>query len=97
MYIDVRLAFNIVEEATRFSSARFLTKVSTDSVWESIVLSWSSIYTGLPQTIMVDEGAQFRKIFAELAATLDITIEKSGVQSHNSLGTPARCIPEVET
>lgn len=34
---------------------------------------------------MVDEGARFRKVFAELTALHDNKLEKSGVQSHNSL------------
>ncbi len=86
MNVGGRLVLHIVDQAILFSLAHFLIKVSTDSVRKSIILSWSSIYTELLQTIMIDEGAKFRKIFAELARLHDITIEKSGVQSHNSLG-----------
>lgn len=57
MYIDGRPVLHIVDEATRFSAARSLTKISTENVWESILLRWSSVYTGLPQNIMVDEGS----------------------------------------
>ena len=75
-----------MHEATRFSAARFLPKISTDAVWEAIVLCWSSVYTGLPDNIAVDDGSQFRKVFAELTALHDINLEKSGTQSHNALG-----------
>ena len=90
MYLDGRPVLHIVDKSTRFSAARFLTKMTTDAVWEAIVLCWSSVYTGLPQWIMVDEGAQFRNVFAELAALYDIKLEKSGIQSHNSLGIGER-------
>ena len=39
---------------------------------------------------MVDEGSQFRKIFAELSALHDVQLEQSGVQSHHSLGIGER-------
>ena len=83
-------SFHIVDEATRFSAARFLPKVSTDAVWDSLILCWSSVYTGLPHHVMVDEGSQFCKIFAELSALHDVKLEQSGVQSHHSLGIGER-------
>ena len=36
MYLDGRTVINIVDEATSFSTARFLPNVSTDSVWDTI-------------------------------------------------------------
>ena len=90
MYLDGKPVLHIVDEATRFSAARFLPKVSTDAVWDSLILCWSSVYTGLPHHVMVDEGSQFRKIFAELSALHDVKLEQSGVQSHHSLGIGER-------
>ena len=77
MYLDGRPVLHIVDEATRFSAARFLTKVSTDAVWEAIVMCWSSVYTGLLHQIVVDEGAQLHKVFADLSASHEINLEKS--------------------
>ena len=86
MYIDGRPVLHIVDGATRFSAARFLPKVSTESIWEAIILCWSSIYTGLSHTIRVDEGSQFRKIFAELSALHQFNVKKSGIEADNSPG-----------
>ena len=72
VYLDVKPVLHIVDEATRFSVARFFSKFSTDSIWDAIVLCWSSVYTGLPHNIMVDEGSQFRKV-------QEINIDKSGI------------------
>ena len=90
MYIEGRPVLHLVDEATRSSAARFLTKVSTDAVWDSIILCWSSVYTGMPNMFIVDEGSQFRKTFAELATLEDITINKSGVEAHHALGIGER-------
>ena len=65
--------------------------MSTDSIWESIVLYRPIAYTGLSDNIMLDEGSKFRKIFAELAALHDVNIEESGVEAHRSLGMGERC------
>ena len=40
--------------------------------------------------MMVDEGAQFSATFSDLAKLHDINVEKSGIQSHNSLGIGER-------
>ena len=61
MYLDGRPVLHIVDESTRFSAARLLTKMTTDAVWEAIVMCWSSDYTGLPKCIMVDEGGPISK------------------------------------
>ncbi len=39
---------------------------------------------------MLDEGSQFRKLFAELSALYDVELGRSGIQSHNSLGIGER-------
>ena len=56
MYLDGRPVLHIVDEATRFSSARFLSQETTESVSDAIILCWSSVYIGLPQNIIVGEG-----------------------------------------
>ncbi len=90
MYLDGKPVLHIVDEATRFSAAKFLTKMSTETVWEALIMCWSSVYTGLPDNIAVDEGSQFRKIFAELSVIHGVNVEQSGVESHNSLGIGER-------
>lgn len=47
MVIDGNPILHIVEEATKYGAARFLTDVSTDLVWKTFVEYWASIYTGL--------------------------------------------------
>ena len=84
-YLDGRPVPHIVDGATRFSAARFLPKMNKESLWVAIIMCWTSLRTGLPYSILVDEGSQFRKILAKLGALHDVNIEKSGIESHNSL------------
>ena len=64
MHIDSDYALNLVDEATRFTTAKLVgMRVTTKKVWEIIISCWSSVYTGIPHTIAVDEGTQHRDIF----------------------------------
>ena len=90
MCLDGRPVLHIVDVATRFSAARFLPKVSSEPVFEFIIMCWSSVYTDLPHCMRVDEGSQFCKIFAELSAIHEFNVKKSGIQSRNSLSVGER-------
>ena len=57
MYLDSRPVLYTVDVATRFSATRFLQKVGTEAVWESIIMCRSSAYTDLPHGMSVDEGS----------------------------------------
>ena len=39
----------------------------------------------MTQNMMLEEGSQFRMVFAELETIHDVHIEKSGAESYNSL------------
>ena len=43
MYIDRKPVLHIVDEATKFSAARFLSTVSTESIWSAILGCRASI------------------------------------------------------
>ena len=63
MHIEGDYVLHPVDEATRFSAANFVCKrVTTEKVWEAIIQCWSSVYTGMPYTIAVDEGTEHHDI-----------------------------------
>ena len=41
--LDYKPVLQIVDEATHFFAARFLPKMSTEAIWDSIVVCWSSV------------------------------------------------------
>ena len=68
MHIEGDYVQHLVDEATRFSAAKFVGKrVTTEKVWEAIIKCRSSVYTGMPHTIAVDEDTQHRDFFGEIS------------------------------
>lgn len=97
IYIERKPILHIVDEGTRFSAARFLPNPSTEAVWQTFLTCWASIYTGLPQKILVDQGSQFGKILKTLGALRHIEIEETGTEAHSSLGLGERYHEPVRT
>ncbi len=61
MYIDSMPVLHIVDEATRFSAAQFLANIGTKAIWDALLRCWATVYTGLPNRILVDQGSQLGK------------------------------------
>ena len=63
MAIDGDPFLHAVDEATNFSAGSFVPNVYTDNARMILVECWASIYTGLPDRILTDQGSQFREKF----------------------------------
>ena len=74
MYIDGKPVLHLVDDSTRFSAARLLSSVSTESTWEANFICWATVYTGLPHTFMVDQGSEFQKTFAKLSELHEVKV-----------------------
>ena len=91
MHIESGYVLRLDAGATRFGAAKFVGKrMTTENVWEVIIQSWSSVYTGMPHTIADDEATQNRDIFGELSTIYDIDVQKCGTESQTSLGAGER-------
>ena len=90
MYIERKPVLLIVDGATHFSSACFLTTISTESIWDAILTCWASIHTGLLNTIVTAQGSQFREKSIDIAAMNDAKIQRTGIEAHSSLGIGER-------
>ena len=92
MYIGQAPILHIVDEETRFSAASFLRDVSTNTIWSTFIKCQSTIYTGLPNRIMVDQGSSLSKsgIFASLVESSNIKLDTTGIEAHFSLGLGER-------
>ena len=66
MYIEGAPILHKVDDAKYFSAARFIEPLTTESVWKTILTLWATIYSGLPSTLVFDDGSQFRDIFVEI-------------------------------
>lgn len=99
MYIDSSPVLHIVDEGTRFAVARFLPDMSTKTVWDTLLSCWASIYTGLPNRILVDQGTNLGKSepFFSLAARANVEVQSTGTEAHSSLGIGERYHEPVRT
>eukprot|EP00171_Calliarthron_tuberculosum_P004009 IDg4009t1 len=86
MYIGMRPILHIVDEGTHFSAARFLNNISTETIWETFMECWATIYTGLPNRILVDQGSSFGAPFVRIAAAGNVEVSSTGIEAHSSLG-----------
>ena len=78
---------HIVDERTKFSAACLLTSgTSTHYIWEPLLKCWDSVYTGLPNRILVDQGSNFGPIFVNLARASGVEVPSTGIEAHSSLG-----------
>lgn len=90
MYLDGKPVLHLVDNYTHFSAARFLPDMSTNTIWETIVTSWASVYTGLPNSIRVDQGSQLKDSFITIGRASGVEVNRSGVEAHNALGIGER-------
>lgn len=90
MVLDGDPVLHIVDDGTKFSAARFLPDVSTDTIWKTIVECWSSIYTDLPNRILTDQGSQFGEKFIDLDRLANVEFNRTGIEAHASLGLGER-------
>ena len=84
IYIDSMPILHIVDESNRFSAARFLPNVSTKAIWDALLRCWASIYNGLPNRILVDQGRNVGKSepFVSLAARTNLEVQGTGTEAH---------------
>lgn len=90
MYIDGKPVLHIVDDGTHFGAARFLPDVSTGTIWSTLLKCWSTIYSGLPNRILTEQGTAFGDSFVYLAAVCNVQVDHTGVEAHSSLGLGER-------
>ena len=90
MYIGRNSVLHIIDEVTRFSCASFLGLISTTLVWDAIITSLSSVYSGMLNTIIIDQSSQFRNNFVDIVAMNDINAQKIEIEAYNSVASAER-------
>lgn len=90
MYLDGKSVLHITDEGTRFSAAKFLPDVLTCNVYRIMLEGLVTITTGLSHKFLVVQGSNFGTLFADMASVGNVTIERTPIQSHKSLGLGER-------
>lgn len=92
MYIDSAPVLHVIDEATRFSAARFLKDISAKHTWEVLRLCWIDTYLGPPDLVVHDAGTNFTaKEFKQNAQSMAVTTKCVPVEAHWSVGIVERC------
>ena len=90
MYIDGKPVLHIVDEGTHFSAAQFLPDVSTKTIWKAILQCWATIYTGLLNRMLVDQGSAFGPLFINIGVVSNVGVDRTGIEAYSSLGLGER-------
>ena len=90
MYIEGAPVLHMVDDATYFSATQLVHPLMTESVWEIILSLWATACSGLPDTLIFDDGSQFRDIFVEICDIHDAEWQRSGTKHHNALAKGER-------
>ena len=88
MYIDSMLILHIVYESTRFSAQPDCSPMSAPRTSRTPFCCWASIYTSLPNRILVDQGSNLNKgeIVVSLAVRANAKVQGTGIEAHSSVG-----------
>lgn len=65
MYIDGKPVIHIFNEGKRFKAARLLPNVSTETIWRTLLEMWVMIHSGIPNSMLVDQGSAFGGLFVD--------------------------------
>lgn len=80
----------VVDNETRFSTARLLPNVSTNTIWKGTVECWACMYTGLPNWTLTYQGSHCEVNFFVLARLANVEVNWSGIEAHAGLGLVER-------
>lgn len=90
-YIDGKPVLHMVNEATRFQAAKWLTNVSAGSLWKALRKCWIDFYLGSPDVITHDADKNFMgRAFAGKADMLHIAAKSVPVESAKSMSIVER-------
>ena len=86
MWLEGKAVLHVVDCQTHFNSAAFLKGQSVEDVWDAFLRCWSSLYTGFPLKLRIDQGSAFTSLrWQRLCEMVGTEVQLSGVESHHSL------------
>ena len=92
MYINGSPLLHVVDEATRFQAARWLSNgISAQYVWEALRMCWIDVYLGPPDLITHDAGTNFTVVeFQQYTSSLAITTKEVLIEAANTISLVER-------
>lgn len=87
MYIDNNPVLHVIDEATSFQAARWLSNMSAAHTWDMLRLCWIDMYIGPPDVIVHDAGTNFDSAeFRQNASGMTIQVKCIPVEAPQYVG-----------
>lgn len=87
MFINGEPVLHAVDAGTTFSSARFLSAENTETIWNTFLYAWVTMYVGIPEDMLADHGSAFTaKNWEDYCKAAGVNLRFTGTESHNSMG-----------
>ena len=90
-HIDDKPVLHVVDEATDYQAARWLTKMTAEAVWQALRICWIDAYLGPPDIIAHDAGKNFvAQAFQDNADTIHVETKGIPVECPQSMAVVER-------
>ena len=80
----------MVDEVARFIVAQSVDPLKIESAQRTILTLWETIFTAFPNTLVFDDGSQFRDVFVEICEIHDVVWQRSNTRHYSALDIEER-------
>lgn len=87
----------VVEDGAMLHAAKVFPKHSTKSILEAFTSSWATIYTGLPNRLLVEQGTEFGDVFVRIAVEDIFDVSRTVIEADSILGLVQRYNKPIKT
>ncbi len=70
---------------TRPHGSRNILHSAGHALWRTFLECWVAVYTGLPRTLIVDQGSNFGEALGSMAEISKIEVRRIGIEPHSSV------------
>ncbi|CCU78396.1 (conserved with many other fungi) [Blumeria hordei DH14] len=87
MYLEGKAVLQVVDSATSFQAARFLTDQTANGLWNCLRYCWIDVYQGPPDNIITDAGTNTSSsLIRQNAGLMGTEVKVVPVEAHHSIG-----------
>lgn len=91
MYIENNPVQHVIDEATAFQAARWLSNMSAVHIWKTLKLCWIHMHVGATDIIIHDAGTNFDTAeFRRNASSMTNQLKRIPVEAPQSVGQVER-------
>ena len=85
MYLDAKPGVDNFRGSQEFSKDNILPDFQDDTMWNTILYWWATIYIGLPYWTLIDQDTILGDPFECIFQISDVQLDRTGIQSNSIL------------